>query len=68
MRKFGVKLPSEKKMRAAMGEWKIGEDINCEKTPFIFTKDKKRVMKSAPMAYVKDLKECILQFLDLLEQ
>ena len=66
MRKFGVKLPSEKVMRTALGEWKIGQDIICEKTPFQFTKDKIFFVRADPMAYLKDLKEHVLQYLDSL--
>ena len=54
-----------------MDEWKIGDDISCEKAPMFISKDKKTgkdVMKARPMAYVVDLKSHILRSLDLLHE
>ena len=54
-------------MRKKLSEWEIGDNIMSEKTPFMFNKDHKNFMKAAPMAYVVDLKEHILKYLDLLD-
>ena len=58
-------------MRAQIKEWNVGDDIACEKAPFLMPKDKKtgkEVMKTRAMAYVLDLKSHILRALDLLEE
>ena len=58
-------------MRDQVKEWKIGDDIACEKTPFLISKDKKTgkdVMKAKAMAYVIELKEHIIRHLDLLHE
>ena len=70
MKKLGVKCASEVKMRNQVTEWKIGDDIICEKTPMFECKDKngKDVMKATPMAYIKDLDRHMMRSLDLLAE
>ena len=66
---FGIKSSAENRMRNQIKEWKIGDDIACEKTPFQISKDRKtgkEVIKARAMAYVIDLKGRILRSLDLL--
>ena len=66
---FGLKCPSEKRMREQIAIWNVGDDIACEKAPFLMPKDKKtgkEVMKSRAMAYVIDLQSHIWRSLDLL--
>jgi hypothetical protein len=56
-------------MRDQIKDWKIGDDIACEKIPFLISKDKKtgkEVIKTRAMAYVIDLKGHILRSLDLI--
>ena len=68
---FGLKSSSEDKMRKQIQEWSVGDDIACEKTPFLISKDKKtgkEVIKARPMAYVIHLKDHIMRSLDLLNE
>ena len=55
-------------MRIVADNWLDGENVLCEKVPFIFMKDKKEVLKATPMAYVPRLKHFILQHLDYLHE
>ena len=68
MKKFNIKCPSEKKMRIVEREYLDGKKILCEKTPFIFIKDKQHVMKTAPMAYIPNVKEFVFAHLDYLDK
>ena len=66
-----MKSATEKNIRNKIKFWKIGDDIVCEKTPFLISKDKKtgkEVIKGRPMAYVVDLKAHQLRTLDLLHE
>ena len=42
MRKFNIKVPSEKKMRAVMGKWLDGKHIICEKVQMMFNDDERK--------------------------
>ena len=56
-------------MRKQIKDWKIGDDIACEKAPFFISKDTKtgkEKLEARPLAYVIDLKEHKLRMLDLL--
>ena len=58
-------------MRKQIVVWKIGDDIACEKTPFLVGKDKKtgkEIVKTRPMAYIIDLQSHCLRMLDLLKE
>ena len=58
-------------MRAQITSWEIGDDIACEKTPFMIGKDKttgKEIIKTRPMAYIIDLKSHNIRALDLLQE
>jgi len=52
-----------------MKTWNIGDDIHSELLPFIFTDtNNEKYFKSAAMAYVGDIRSCIFNHLDLLDQ
>ena len=55
-------------MRTVADNWLDGGYILCEKVPFLFTKEKKQIIKALPMAYVAQLKDFILQHLDYLHE
>ena len=55
-------------MRVVAENWLNGEKIISENTPFLFVKDKKQYIKAAPMAYIPNLKDFILQHLEYVEE
>lgn len=60
MRKFGLTCQSEKYMHYIMKGWLNGMHLEAELTPFQVKKNKEIQMISAPMAYVKNLKDFVL--------
>ena len=55
-------------MRIVEREYLDGKKILCEKTPFIFIKDKQHVMKTVPMAYIPNVKEFVFAHLNYLDK
>ena len=56
-------------MRDQIKSWKIGDDIACEKAPFLISKDKKtgkELIKPRAISYVIDFKNHILRSLDMI--
>ena len=66
MRKFKIKVPSEKKMRKFAKEELSMTKIMVEMAPFTFISKREVSIKLAPMAYVSDLKGFIFQRLEYL--
>ena len=68
MRKFGFQSPPEYKMRITMETWCADDNFESELTPFNGVFEKKVIMISAAMAYVKNLVDFVISYLDLLEK
>ena len=69
MKKFNIKCPSEKKMREVEIRCLNGNNVTSENVPFVsMTKEKKIIVKAAPMAYVPELKSFILKHIDYLAE
>ena len=71
MRKFGLKVPSEKSARSVMAKWIDMNDVIVEMAPFATSKKDKKgeyVMKSKALAYILQVPEHLIRHLDLLDR